>query len=373
MDDRLDPRFAAAVRTALLDEVRAAPAGRPVRAARPEPRRPRWQPVLALGIAAVTIVAIAVGFSVASQNRSSPPATAPLGGDCAEILTAHAASALIGKPLTLRAVSSPLDSPEVLATAAVGGLECVWDGDEAATDAAGLTLTVLPIALRPKEASSTLRCDGENDGKDLQYFCPVDVVAGGRWITGFVTGLTGGTEARTRTDLADLRRTIEALPAETTATPLDTSGWWSPVACSTLGKRADLPSALGLPDLQTETGNGGIRSAGESAAVTRAVAVNCILEAATDTDTPFGGEIHAVAGAGPAVTERMEGSQVRRLADVDGAKVYRVADETSKTSTLWVVAAGGALELSGPYRADATKLLPAVAPLLRTLDAHVRK
>lgn len=373
MDDRLDPRFAAAVRSALLDEVRATPSPRPARAPHPAPRRPRWQPALALGIAAVTIVALAVGFTVASQTRSSAPAAVPFDGDCAAILTAHQATDLIGTPLTLRTTNSPLASPEALATSAVGGLQCVWAGDGDAADEAGITLTVLPVALRPKDAKAASSCDGENEGKDEQYFCTVDVVAGGRWITGFLTGLTGGTNARTATDVADLRRTIEALPAAETTTRLDTTGWWSPVACAALGKRADLPAALGHPGLRTETGNGGMRSAGEGAAVDRAVVVNCILEADTDSDTPFEAELHAVAGAGAAITERMEGSQVRRLADVGEAKVYRVADETSKTSTLWVVAAGGALELSPPYGDDARTMLPAVAPLLQTLDAHVRK
>lgn len=373
MDDRLDPRFAAAVRSALLDEVRAAPSARPRRAAASRARRPRSQPALALGIAAVTIVAIAVGFTVAAQTRSSAPADVPFDGDCATILTSREATDLIGTPLTLRTTNSPLLSPEALATAAVGGLRCVWGGDGDAADEAGVTLTVLPVALRPKDDPSGTRCVGENEGEDRQVLCPIDVVAGGRWFTGFLTGRTGGDEARTESEVAALRSTIEALPAAKDATPLDTTGWWSRVGCTALGKRADLPAALGRPDLSTETGNGGMRSAGESAAVDRAVVVNCILEADTDSDTPYEAEIHAVAGGGAAVTERLAGPAVRRLADIGDARVYRVADETTRTSTLWVVADGGALELLPPYRADARTMLPAVAPLLRVLDAHVRR
>ena len=372
MDDRLDPRFTAALRSALLDEVRTAPAAPPARVAPSAPRRPRWQPVLALGIAAVTIVAIAIGFSVAAQTRSSAPAAVPFDGDCAAILTAHQATALIGKPLTLRPATSPLDSPETLAVRTVGGLDCTWSGDGDAADESGVDLTVLPVALRPTGAQAEARYFGSNEGKDLQYTCPVDVVAGGRWVAGFLTGLTGGSQARAVTAVASLRTTVDALPAATASAALDTDGWWSPIGCAALGTRADLASALGRRDLTTGDGDGGMRSAGQGAAVDRAAVVNCLLQAATDAQHPFGAEVHAIAGAGAVVTERMQGSDVHRLADVDGAKVYLVADTVATTSALWVVADGGALELL-PSNGDARTLLPAVAPILKTLDAHVRK
>jgi hypothetical protein len=372
MDDRLDPRFAAAVRAALLDEVRAAPSARSVRSTRTASRRPRWQPVLALGIAAVTIVVITIGFSVASQTRSSPPASVPFDGDCGSILTARQATALIGKTLTLRPAISPLDAPEALAVPVVGGLECTWSGDGSRVDEAGLELTVLPSAQRPKDTKPETGCFGENDGKDLQYACNLDVVRGGRWITGLVTGLTGGTEARTRADVATLRRTLEALPAERPSTPLDRAGWWSPVDCTALGKRADLAAAWHQPKLTTDTGNGGMTTVGQSAALTRSVAANCLSEADTAT-TSFAVEIHAFGGASKVVSEQLQGSGARRLSDVGRAKVYLVSDEVAHESALWVLADGGALELLQSSFDDAKQLTPAVAPLLEVLDAHVRK
>ncbi|GAA2754123.1 hypothetical protein [Amnibacterium kyonggiense] len=159
-DDRLDPRFASAVRGVLLDEVRGTPPLRTARPVRAAARRPRWHPVLALGIAAGLIVAIAIGFSVASQTRSSPPATQPLHGDCAEILTSRAASELIGKPLRLVPATSALSAPQWIAVPVVGGLQCTWAGVGGVEDASGITLTVLPATARPKQMKADTGCFG---------------------------------------------------------------------------------------------------------------------------------------------------------------------------------------------------------------------
>jgi hypothetical protein len=376
-DDRLDPRFAAELRDRLLNEVRAS-ALNPVPARRAEPaRRPRWQPVIGLGIATVTVAAIVAGFAVVAQDHNvSTPAAQPFDGDCAAALATKRASDLVGKPLQLQPRLSPLDSSEVLAVTVVGGLDCTWTGNAAGNvaDEAGISLTVLPAALRPKHVTSETRCVGSNDGADLQYICPIDVVAGGRWTTGAITGLTksaSGTKERTQQATADLESTIKALPAAAASAPLDTTGWWKPMSCEALGRRANLPEALGHANLNVGAGNGSMRSAGTSAAVDRSVALNCLATADEDTDAPFSAEIHAVAGASPALTELLEGPQIHRLDGIGDAKVYLVSDEDTGASALWVLANGGALELT-PNQHSARSLLPAVAPILKTLNEHRR-
>ncbi|RIX28144.1 hypothetical protein [Amnibacterium setariae] len=371
MDDRLGPRFSEALRTALLGEVRgdaASPAADP--RTRPR-RRPVWQPVLAFGVAAVTIVAIAIGLGVASQTRSSAPAVLPFGGDCAAILTSRQATGIVGAPLSLRPAPSPLDSAEALAVPAVGGLHCAWSGDRSGVDAVGVVLTVLPVAQRPEPSKADDRCYGENDGADLQHTCTVDTRSGGRWITGTVTGRTGGTETQSRAARTRLITVLRALPAAEASTPLDAAGWWAPVPCAALARSADLADALGRPGLTISDGNGDMVTPGQGAAIRRITAANCIGEADTDSETPFEVEVHAFRGAEAAVEAALADAGARRLDDVAGARVYRV-DDAAGSPVLWAVTDGGALEVR-PGDGRVAEVLPAVAPLLRVLDSTVRR
>ncbi|WP_162850755.1 hypothetical protein [Amnibacterium kyonggiense] len=111
-------------------------------------------------------------------------------------------------------------------------------------------------------------------------------------------------------------------------------------------------------------------AAGQGLALSRTIAVNCILQAGSDSD-PLGGEIHAFGGAAAFVEQQFDGLDVRRLADVSGAKVYLVTDRSAGASALWVLDHGNALELSAAIdRAETMR--PAVAPILSVLDRRVR-
>lgn len=296
MDDRLDPRFADAVRGALMTEVRASASRRsPHRAPRP-PRR-RVELVWAGVVAAVAVIAIVIGaVSLAGLAKRAEPAgpgyrqpVQPFDGDCGAVLSEAEVGALSGATVRTTTTDVLGDGSDSLQVPMAGALDCGWAGKADADSDAGLSLVVASADL-PGATTRDYDCYSGSSGHGRIWSCAFDAVDGGTWYSGILSTAPKTSERATIAARADLLATLASREAEARSVlPARSEQAWRLLGCERLGADARLAEVLGAPGLTTGQGNGpGPVSNGFVATATWSRQTHCYTEDATASGaSPF--------------------------------------------------------------------------------------
>ena len=372
MDDRLDPRFADAVRGRLMEQVRATA---PSRAPRRDPRPPRrrFELVLAGVVAAVAIIAIVLGaVSLGALHRRADPATPelrppaqPYGGDCERMLPSSAASDVLG----VRAVGSIQQDVRVQLA---GGLRCLWQGSRKADAETGMQLVAVSASLQGKPAARY--CYRSDSGDGEQESCTVSAVADRTWISGTLTASTGTDRSGTIAAAARLERLLVTRGDGGAVLPRRPAGSWSALTCERLGSASGLAAVLRRPHLSVDLANGGSEvPASQIAAWNWTRSTRCLVEDPKDEDG-YSFEIDAYP-AGAWLEEQAELNNADPITPApDGVRIFAntfFGDKPGPSGRrAWVIAGPNAIVID----ADDVPLTDAqlrtlATALLRALDA----
>lgn len=380
MDDQMDPRFAGAVRAALLEEVRSSPRTRsaPARVVPIASRRRRRIEIAVAGVVALAAVAAIVfgALNVARITSAPQPAapSLPFGGRCTRLLSAAQATELSGTTVRSTVAADPFEDLTAVPVTVAGALRCDWSATGKSAVDAGIVVTVAPAALRGDHRAEH-GCSASEERGGVQHGCPVEMVSGGRWITGFLTTPPGTSKAATLAAVQRFTAIVRALPAEPRSAAARTDGWWTQTDCVILADRTRLASAIDAKTFEIDPADSGQQPAGTTAAVDAIGTTACLVQ-----DTADAGfmtvELRAWPGAAGVVGPRVHTRGWTRANDVRGAAVYRRTLTASGVSSPQLVVIDGPnvllLEAGNGASHAADRMLAAVAPLLRDLDAHKR-